>query len=119
MAQSHRGGPVCIRNDLVRGQPQRMWMTVHRHKLHLQTATTVIARLPLERVDIVVVPELPFSFVVYDRDEKKTATYFTFLDPRQRNTWLCVLQQARASITDRHGQTIDPRKLAAYATPDV
>lgn len=119
MAQSHRGGPVCIRNDLVCGGARRMWMTVHGDKLHLQAANIVVAKLPLQTVDVVVVPELPFSFVVYDHDEKKTATYFTFLDPRQRNTWLCVLQQARASITDRHGQTIDPRKLAAYATPDV
>ena len=97
------GGPVVVRSDLLRDDSLRLWMSAEDGVLTLRTPSAVVSTIKLPEIKAVVLPELPYSFVLSDDSGVGGDVFCTFVDSSQRDEWLSFLQRLGVSIVNRRG----------------
>jgi hypothetical protein len=115
MSQRTDGGPVAVRIDLVYGDSMRLWMTADDGVLTLRTPSTLLSTLQLAQIRAVVLPELPYSFVLSDDSGGEADVFCTFADTPQRNGWLVYLQKLGVQVVNRRGRLLRRRRRVEFA----
>ena len=106
------GGPVVVRSDLMRGDSLRLWMSAADEVLTLRTPSAVVSTIKLPEIKAVVLPELPYSFVLADDSGGDADVFCTFVDSSQRDEWLSFLQRLGVSIVNRRGGRLRRRRVS-------
>ena len=106
------GGPVVVRSDLMRGDSLRLWMSAADGVLTLRTPSAVVSTIKLPEIKAVVLPELPYSFVLSDDSGGEADVFCTFVDSSQRDEWLSFLQRLNVPAVNRRGGRLRRRRVS-------
>ena len=96
----------------MRGDSLRLWMSAEDGVLTLRTPSTVVSTIKLPEIKAVVLPELPYSFVLSDESGGEADVFCTFVDSSQRDEWLSFLQRLGVPIVNRRGGRLRRRRVS-------
>mgnify|MGYP005636376771 CR=1 FL=1 len=72
----------------------------------------VVSTIKLHEIKAVVLPELPYSFVLSDDSGEKSDVLCTFVDNDQRDEWLDWLNSLNVPVVNRMGRRLRRRHVA-------
>ena len=104
------GGPVVVRSDIVYGDAMRLWMSVDKEELTLRDSREVLSCILLSGIRVVVLPEMPSSFVIVNKHGDDSTIFCTFTEKSQRDGWLSYLHRSGVPVVNRKGQELPRRE---------
>jgi len=101
-------GAIKIRADLFNGKSMECVLIVEHEQLIFKSLEgPLLSTNDISTITVVVVPEMPFSFLMKTKDSKKRSDVIcSVTDQRRRNKWLFVFNKLGIPIENRHGNAI-------------
>lgn len=109
------GGPVHVRSSLLEGSELRLWMSVSNGVLEFKMQNHDVYKVGVEQIEAIVLPELPFTFVISDKsdEQNKTSIFFcTLTDNKHRDEWLSFLKKKGVDVVNREGKPLQKRRVS-------